>query len=165
MREREFDMLVKLYDLPEIHQPDEMMVDAGIRIVRPMPSDKNRITAWIREQFNDGWACEFEKAMSNTPVSCFIAIDKQRQIVGFACYDATCRGFFGPLGVSEACRGLHIGLELVRYAMHAMREAGYGYAVIGWVGEHNEKFYNRACGAFEIPDSVPGVYKDSLMMP
>ena len=30
MREREFDMLVKLYDLPEIHQPDEVMVNAGI---------------------------------------------------------------------------------------------------------------------------------------
>ena len=150
MREREFDMLVKLYDLPEIHQPDEVMVNAGIRIVRPMPSDKNRITAWIREQFNDGWACEFEKAMSNTPVSCFIAIDKQRQIVGFACYDATCRGFFGPLGVSEACRGLHIGLELVRKRLELAYHGQYTWE--HGVSDDGRVYYSR----IELRPPFPG---------
>ena len=163
MGEREFDMLVKLYDLPEVHQPDETMTKAGIRIVRPMPSNKSKVAAWISEHFFEGWTNEFEKAMCNTPVSCFIAINGENKIVGFSCYDATARGFFGPVGVAEECRGLHVGKELVLYAMHAMRGAGYGYAIIGWVGEHNEAFYHNTCGAVAIPDSFPGVYKDSIL--
>ena len=162
MREKEFDMLVKLYDLPEIHQPDETMVNAGIRILRPMASNKSLIMGWIREHFFESWVCEFEKAMCNTPESCFVAVNAENQIVGFSCYDATARGFFGPVGVAKECRGLHVGKELVLYAMYAMREMGYGYAVIGWVGEHNEAFYHNTCGAIPIPDSFPGVYKNSL---
>ena len=157
-----FDMLVKLYDLPDVHLPDEKMLNAQIRIIRPMPSDKSRIAAFIRKEFSEVWANEFEKAMSNMPASCFIAINEEKQIIGFSCYDASCRDFFGPIGVSEECRGLHVGKELLLSALYAMREAGYGYAIIGWCEEKNRQFYGKACGAVEIPDSFPGVYKNSL---
>ncbi len=158
-----FDMLVKLYNLPEVHLPDEKMLNAKIRVVRPLPGDREKISAYIRETFNAGWAGEFEKAMSNTPVSCFIAINEKKEIVGFSCYDATCRGFFGPIGVSEECRGLHVGKELLLRALYAMREEGYGYAVIGWCEDRNVPFYHKACGAEEISDSFPGVYRNSLI--
>ena len=159
---RNFDMLVKLYDLPAVHAPDVKMVNARISILRPMPCDRTRIAAFIRETFSEVWANEFEKAMSNTPVSCFIAVDEKKRIVGFSCYDASCRNFFGPIGVTEECRGLHVGKELLLSALYAMREAGYGYAIIGWCEEKNRQFYRKACGAVEIPDSFPGVYRDSL---
>ena len=157
-----FDMLVKLYDLPDVHQPDARMLDAKIRIHRPMPSDKSRIAAFVRTNFSEVWANEFEKAMSNTPVSCFIAVNEKKELIGFSCYDASYRNFFGPIGVLEECRGLHVGKELLLYALYAMREEGYGYAIIGWSGEKNRLFYSRSCGAVEISDSFPGVYQNAL---
>ncbi len=161
---RETDMLVKLYDLPENHVPDEKMSAAGIRVFRPMALDRKRISDFIREQFGEGWATEFERTMSNQPISCFIAVNREKKIVGFACYDATARGFFGPIGVEESCRGLHVGKELLLTALYDMRNVGYGYAAIGWVGEHNLKFYAQNAGATEIPDSFPGVYRNSLIV-
>ena len=162
MAQQEFDMLVKLYDLPEIHQPDAKMADAGIRICRPMASNRANVLAFIRANFSELWAGEFEKAMSNTPVSCFVALNPQKEILGFACYDATTPDFFGPIGVREDCRGLHIGQELLLRCLYAMRERGYAYAVIGWVAEHNQPFYHRACGAVPIPDSFPGIFRDMI---
>ena len=161
---QEYDMLVRLYALPEFPQPDERLTAAGIRIHRVMAADRTRVSRWILEHFSREWADEFEKAMCNTPVTGFIAVDPQKRILGFACCDATFRGFFGPVGVDEAYRGLHIGQELVRAAMYAMRETGYGYAIIGWVEEKNRAFYHRACGAVPIPDSFPGVYANSLFV-
>ena len=38
-----------------------------------------------------------------------------------------------------------------------MREAGYGYAVIGWVSDAVE-FYRKSLEILEIPDSFPGIY-------
>lgn len=159
---RNFDMLVKLYELPETYVPDQKVIDANIRIYRPMAGDKGRISTFIRTNFGELWANEFEKAMSNTPVSCFIAVDRTGKLAGFSCYDASYRNFFGPIGVLEKYRGLHIGKELLIRALYAMREEGYGYAIIGWSAEKNGVFYRRACGAVEIPDSFPGIYKNLL---
>ena len=160
-----FDMLVKLYDLPEFFLPDEKVIAAGIRLARPMASDSRKIADWIRTRFSEAWACEFEKAICASPAHCFIALSQSRELIGFSCYDATAKGFFGPIGVSEECRGLHVGKALLLRALHAMREEGYGYAVIGWVEDKNEVFYQRCAGAVRIPASFPGVYQDSLLIP
>ncbi len=159
-----FDMLVRLYALPESFVPDEKMTAAGIRLARPMAADARKISGWIRSRFSEGWACEFEKSMCAVPAHCFIAVNQEKEIVGFSCYDATAKGFFGPIGVSEECRGLHVGKALLLRALHAMREDGYGYAAIGWVEEKNEAFYHLCAGAVRIPDSFPGVYRDSLLI-
>ncbi len=157
-----FDMLVKLYELPDFHVPEPKLSEVGIRIFRPMPSDKDRIASFVGDNFSVVWKNEFEKAMTNTPVSCFIAADSNGKLIGFSCYDASYRNFFGPIGVLDEYRGKHIGQELLRYALYAMREVGYGYAIIGWSGEINEPFYRKGCGAVEIPGSFPGIYKNSL---
>ena len=98
-----------------------------------MAADRSVISAWIRQHFSEVWACEFEKAMANAPVSCFVAVNDRRKLIGFSCYDACYKGFFGPIGVDESCRGNHVGRELLLHCLYAMREEGYGYAVIGWV--------------------------------
>ena len=43
-----------------------------------------------------------------------------------------------------------------------MRLKGYGYAIIGSVGQ--TEFYSRAVGAVEIPDSTPGIW-DGMLLP
>ena len=81
-------------------------------------------------------------------------------LVGFACYDATIRGFFGPTGVHEAQRGRGLGKALLFAALHTMWEVGYAYAVIGSAGP--TEFYAKAVGATPIEGSTPGIYRGLL---
>ena len=50
--------------------------------------------------------------------------------------------------------------EVLLRCLTAMREYGYGYAIIGSVGP--VEFYQKTCNATVIPDSDPGIYKDFL---
>lgn len=156
------DMLVKLYDLPDDSPRLEELRGAGVTIRRAMPYERHLVTAWVRGLFGEGWASECETAFGAQPCTCLIAT-REGEILGFACYDATCRGFFGPTGVAGPERGRGLGGALLLAALRAMREAGYAYAVIGYVS--SAEFYAKACGAQEIPGSTPGVYGDRLRPP
>ncbi|MGA0846707.1 MAG: GNAT family N-acetyltransferase [Luteolibacter sp.] len=151
------DMLVRLYDLPE-DAASITPVGEGIQIRRARAYERHHAANFARS-FSEKWASEVEVAMSRQPVSCFIATLDQT-IVGFACYDTTMRGFFGPTGVAESARGRGIGKCLLMHSLIALREAGYAYAVIGGVGPR--EFYEKVCGAVVIPGSDPGIYRDLL---
>lgn len=159
---RYFDMLVKLYELPENHSIDSALFAEQIRIHRPMASDKDKIAGFVRTHFSDVWANEFEKAMCQNPVSCFVAVKEGREIIGFSCYDASYANFFGPIGVLETYRGKNIGKELLLHALYAMREEGYAYGIIGWSSEKNAPFYEKAANATEIENSFPGIYRNAI---
>ncbi len=85
----------------------------------------------------------------------------QRRIVGFACFDCTWKGFFGPTGVLESLRGRGIGAALLLASLFAMRAEGYAYAVIG-AANTQPGFYERVAGAVPIPGSDPGPYPEML---
>ncbi len=157
-----FDMLVKLYDLPSKIEGIERLENKGIFIRRPLALDKSRVLKYIADNFYENWVNECDVAFSKDPISCFIAT-KADKIVGFSAYNVTYRDFFGPTGVSEEYRGLGIGKVLLLKALLAMREEGYGYAIIGWVDRAKE-FYEKAVGAIPIPDSFPGVYKNMISL-
>jgi predicted N-acetyltransferase YhbS len=89
----------------------------------------------------------------------FIAL-QQATLLGFACYDATARGFFGPIGVLPATRLRKVGANLLHACLTDMRSVGYGYAIIGGAGPIG--FFSRAVGAVEIPGSSPGLYRGML---
>ncbi|MDP5272873.1 GNAT family N-acetyltransferase [Chengkuizengella axinellae] len=152
-----FDMLVKLYDLSDEIVSLEELKKEGITIKRALAPDKFNIIEYVKDEFYDNWAGECDVAFSNKPISCFIAV-KDKQVVGFACYDATAKGFFGPTGVSENVRGLGIGRALLYKSLISMREEGYGYAIIGAVDEAAD-FYKKTVHAVEIENSSPGVYE------
>jgi GNAT superfamily N-acetyltransferase len=154
------DMLVKLYDLPETVPGVDLLEAEGILIKRPLPHNKHLVIDYIRETFGRGWASECEACFANQPVSCFIAL-KGREVVGFASYEATAPDFFGPTGVSEAYRGHGIGRVLLLKCLLAMRELGYGYAIIGGVDDAKE-FYRKSVNATVIEGSYPGVYQRSI---
>lgn len=153
------DMLVHLLKLPELKPILEDSAQKEVSVRRAMVPDMRKVTAWVDAHFGPRWASECEICFSRQPVSCFIAI-KDKEIVGFACYEATNRDFFGPMGVLESHRTLGIGKALLIACLHGMREMGYAYAVIGGAGP--VAFYEKTVGAAVIPDSVPGVYKDLL---
>jgi hypothetical protein len=153
------DMLVKLYDLKDDWGFIAEQEALGITIRKPIGPEKALIVDWVREQFADSWASETDQAISNRPISCFVAI-RDLELIGFACYDATALGFFGPTGVTEACRGKGTGKALLLACLLDMKLKGYGYAIIGSVGP--AAFYEKAVGATLIPDSTPGLWKTWL---
>lgn len=153
------DMLVKLYDLPAFSPSLMALADAGVTIRPAMAYEKHQVVAWVGHTFSPGWASECDVAFSRQPIACFIAIEAS-QIVGFACYEATWKNFFGPAGVVEDARGRGIGAALLLACLHAMAAAGYAYAIIGYAA--NPAFYTRTVGAIPIPDSTPGMYPERL---
>lgn len=153
------DMLVKLYALPEEGPALARCRTNGIEIRRAMAPDKIRVVNWVRSHSGDCAAGECDVSFSHCPIGCYIAT-RGSEIVGYACYDATAPDFFGPTRVLDSEQGNGVGTALLLRCLTAMREAGYGYAIIGGVGP--AEFYQKACGAVLIPDSAPGIYKDFL---
>ncbi len=153
------DMLVRLYDLPDSSALYEEVKNHGVTLRRARAFEKHTVAAFVRENFSEKWVSEVEVSMTRQPIACFIAT-REKRIIGFACYDTTQRGFFGPTGVSEEARGLGLGKALLLKALEALREIGYAYAIIGGVGP--KEFYAKNCGAIEIPGSDPGTYVDLL---
>jgi GNAT superfamily N-acetyltransferase len=153
------DMLVKLYELPDLEPILAEQRAAGVDIRRAIAPEKHVVVEWAREHFSETWASECDVAFTNHPVSCYIAVENE-QLLGFGCYEATCKDFFGPTGVLESTRGRGIGKALLIVCLHALREMGYGYAVIGGAGP--TQFYEKTVGAVIIPDSTPGVYRGLL---
>ena len=153
------DMLVKLYNIEDNWEFVKEQKKKGIAIKRAIAPEKSIIVDWAGCQFSEAWKNETDVAFSNKPVSCFVAV-KKGKLIGFACYDTTKLGFFGPTGVAEECRGLGTGKALLMACMLDMKLKGYGYAAIGAVGP--AEFYEKSVGAVLIPDSWPGVYADLL---
>jgi predicted N-acetyltransferase YhbS len=154
------DLLVRLYDLPDAAPALAKVHEAGITIKRPLPSEKSHLCRLIRSHFSEGWSDEVAMTFSSQPPTCLVALDSAGSLVGFACYDAAYRGFFGPAGVLESHRGRGIGTALLRLALASMGEAGYAYAIIGYSGA--DEFYARTVGAVPIEGSTPGPYHHPL---
>jgi GNAT superfamily N-acetyltransferase len=169
------DMLVRLYALPEFRPLLTALNQKGLEIRRPHPSEKYFIAEWARHHFQESWAVGCEIALENKPVSCYIAVEKSQAqvpsdnpydlpdevLVGFACYDVASKGMFGAMGVKEDYQRRGIGTALLLACLHAMKEEGYAYAVIGWVASVD--FYAHAAGATVIPDSEPGIFRGKLV--
>ena len=153
------DMLVRLYDMPKVDMT-ECLVKEGITIKRAMALDKEHVLEFVKANFGYDWNNECERAIFNQPSSCYVAV-KDKEIVGFACYDATALGFFGPTGVVQKERGKGIGKALLGKCLESMIEKGYGYAIIGYVTDATE-FYEKAVNAQIIEGASPekSIYKN-----
>lgn len=156
------DMLVRLYDLPDSAELYEKVADAGVTLRRPNGYERHILAHWVGVHFSPKWVSEAKVAFAREPVTAFLATRK-KEILGFSCYDTTMKNYFGPTGVAESARGMGLGKALLFKALEALRDDGYAYAVIGGVGPR--EFYEKACGAFEIPGSDPGIFGDLLPDP
>ena len=60
-------------------------------------------------------------------------------------------------------RGNKTGSALLLSCLHAMRNDGYAYAIVGWMDGANA-FYEKAANAVLIPDSPPtkSIYKNLI---
>ncbi|HSC81568.1 MAG TPA: GNAT family N-acetyltransferase [Chitinolyticbacter sp.] len=153
------DMLVRLYDLPPLEQALVRVQAQGVEIRRGLVPEKHLVADWAGRTFGPTWQSECEVGFGFAPPTVFVAT-RERQLLGFACYDTTAKGLFGPTGVDEAGRGQGIGTGLLLMALHAMRANGYAYAVIGSAGPVD--YYRRTLGAMVIEHSEPGLYAGML---
>jgi len=152
------DMLVKLYELPSLSEALAGVARHGITVRRALAPEKPLFVSWVRAHF-EGWVPEVEAAYARLPITCFVA-HREQQVLGFACYDATAPNFFGPEGVLADERGRGVGRALLLSALHAQREQGHAYAIIGGVGP--AEFYAKTVGATMIAGSDPGIYRGML---
>lgn len=150
------DMLVRLYDLPDVAPYDARATAAGVTVRRLDAWDRHGLRRFVEKHFSENWASESELAFaSGHPITGFVAV-LAGEIGGFAVYEASRRGFFGPTGVREDLRGSGVGAALLFRCLESMREMGYAYAIIGGVGPG--AFYEKVCGATIIEGSDRSVY-------
>ena len=150
------DMLVKLYPLPTAPGLEETLREKGIVIKKALGPDMSKIVTFTEENGHRGWADEIRICFTNHPASCYIAV-KNKEIIGFGCYETTARGFFGPTLVKESERRQGVGKALLLKCLESLRELGYAYAFIGWPAENAIHFYQEATGGMMIPGGA-GVY-------
>lgn len=150
------DMLVKLYELPDLPAPLP-----GLQVRKPIGPEHRVLLRWVEQRFGDAWASETQVALHNCPVTVLVATSGEATgLQGFACYDATARGMLGPIGVADHARTQGLGRALLLACLHDMRAAGYAYAVVGGAGV--PAFFARCAGAVEIAGSSPGPYRGML---
>ena len=127
------DMLVRLYDLPEMETTYQKVAGEGIILRRPGVYEKHLVAKWVGEHFSPKWVSEVEVAMAHQPATCFIAT-KDKEILGFACYDTTCKGYFGPTGVGEAARGKGVGKGPSLQGTRGLARPGLCLRIYRWCG-------------------------------
>lgn len=151
------DLLVNLYDKKNdfpflLKKLEETLPDlAGTEVSPAQKEEKDRTLGFVKAYYEENWVRECEEAFSNEEITCYLA-RRDGQIIGFACYDATAKGYFGPVGLLPEGKKKGVGRKLLYTVLQRMQEAGYGYAVIGWAKEA-AGFYEKALRVWEIPDS------------
>jgi GNAT superfamily N-acetyltransferase len=153
------DLLVNLLKLPPLEPLMLELETTGILIRRGQPFEITPVRSFVAEHFSSTWADEVSVAFAAKPVSLYIAV-AEREVVGFAAYECTRRGFFGPTGVVKNMQRRGIGKALLLASLWGLREMGYVYGIIGRAGPI--EFYEQAVGAIVIPDSDPGIYTNLL---
>lgn len=134
------DLIVNLY-LDHLNKEIHVK-NNDIKIKRVLSPHSDKVVSFIESTFTKGWASEAKSALYHNNPTCFIAV-KDNNIIGFACYDATAKGYFGPIGVDSGYNGLNIGQALLFSALKAMKNDGYGYAIIGSVSDKVLPFYQK----------------------
>lgn len=131
------DLIVNLYD-----NNLECNITEGLTVVRIFPTDYEILNDFIGKHFSKGWQNEIKAGLYQPNPTVFVAV-KNHQIIGFAGYDCSAKGYFGPTGVNPDYQKQGVGTALLLTTLKAMKDAGYGYAVIGGAGDKILEFYSK----------------------
>lgn len=155
------DMLVKLFHIPPLAEFEDNLLNEGIRIKRAIAPDKSKIEDFSKICANEDYSDEVSVALSRTPATCYIAT-KDKELIGFSCFEATAKNFFGPMAVRKEYRRKGIGKVLLLKSLVSMQEMGYAYAIIGWPTKTAIPFYEKCVDALLIDDKTHGLYKQMI---
>jgi N-acetylglutamate synthase-like GNAT family acetyltransferase len=146
------DMVVPLLRLPPAAPHVQRLREHGILVRRAKVWEAGALREFIVQHFFPSWAEEAAVAFTNKPVSAFLAFEGVR-VIGFAAYECTYRGVFGPIGVDPAYRERDIATALLLECLASMKAMGYIYAIIGQAGPR--AFFEKTCGAVAVPEDWP----------
>ena len=155
------DMLVKLFNITPPMELENILLNEGIRIKRAIAPNKSKIVDFAKTCTSEDYSDEVSVALSKTPAMCYIAT-KDKKLVGFACFEATAKNFFGPMAVLKEYRRKGIGKVLLLKSLISMKEMGYAYAIIGWPKKTAIPFYEKCVDAILINDETYGLYKQMI---
>lgn len=150
------DLIVNLYEKDYLKDTDVKLKNDEIKIKRLLSPNADRLVEFAEKHFSTGWTSEVKAGVYKEHPTCFVATH-EGNIVGFACYDATAKGYFGPTGVDPNYRGNNIGQVLLLTTLEAMKDAGYGYGVIGGANASVQGFYAKYVN-FLLYDKKPDLY-------
>ena len=142
------DIIVPLFEVPDVQPLLARLQSEGITVRRALPWERAAMCAFIGEHFGQGWVDETLTTFARQPITSVIALDGPN-IIGFAAFEASARGYFGPTGVLEAYRGRSIGKALYLASLNGLRELGYAYAIVGSPGPVD--FYLKASPGLLLP--------------
>lgn len=151
------DMLVNLYHLKPEYQLIDSLESQGITIKRAIPAERTEVLEFVETHFSRREVDECLAAFANQPVTCYLAM-RGKEIIGYACYEAKAKNFFGPTGVLQEERYHGVGKALLYKSLLSMQEMGYVYAIIGWTDAGDLAFYKKTLGAILIDDDLSGIY-------
>lgn len=128
----------------------DLPLDVPEGVFRATRAERDRVLAFIENEFGRIWRFEATRAFENDPPTMFITtIDGEvgGEIAGFAAHEANNRGlgFFGPTGIARAHRERGLGARLLHASLADLRRLGHNRAVIPWTDAI--EFYRKACGA------------------
>src|SRR6187431_253484 len=98
------DLLVNLLKLPTFDD----IAEQRFLVRRAQPFELTPVRRFVETNFSRSWADEISVGFARQPITVFVATI-ERELVGFAGYECTRRGFFGPTGVIPAVQGKGIG--------------------------------------------------------
>lgn len=135
------DLIVNLYQ-EKLEETNIVLKNNNIKIKRLLSPNSDDLVSFVNEHFGKSWASEVKAAIYQSKPTCYIAVNNN-EIIGFGCYDATAKGYFGPTGINSEYRGLNVGQAILFETLKGMKEDGYGYAVIGGTTDALSNFYGK----------------------
>lgn len=118
----------------------------GVVIRRLEVHHRDSFDRYLTRRWQPAWRTEALMAMDperRLPPG-FLAL-ANGAIAGFAVYDSTRPGWFGPTGVNEELRGRGLGEALLRACLRDWQAEGRDRCEIAWIGPM--AFYSRTVGA------------------
>lgn len=152
------DIICPLFDLADYRPLLDRLTSEGICIRPARPWERADVTSFIHKHFGQGWVDEASLGLNRSPATLLVAVEGKR-IVGFAAYEVTAPGFFGPTGVDEKYRGRGIGKALLYESLAGLRGLGYIYGFIGAPGPID--FYLKAIKGKLLPDDWTTIYNSN----
>lgn len=152
------DIICPLLDLPDYQDLISRLSEQGICVRPARPYERAAVSEFVLKRWGQGWVDECLAGFARTPISTLVAV-KDKQIIGFAAYEATAPGFFGPTGVDKAFRGQGIGKALLLESLAGLRSLGYVYGFIGYPGPVD--FYLKITKGIVLPKEWSNIYTNA----
>lgn len=131
----------------------------GVTVRRLARADEAAYTRYLGERWSEGWQYEGLHALRSgqEPIPAHVALAGE-EIIGFAAYDVTRPGWFGPIGTNAERRGRRVGTALLHACLHDWQRQGRRHCQIAGIGPLY--FYVDACDA--VIERAFQIYQKSL---